>query len=161
MKKSISTDLTPENITLVMQMLGGASDRLDRYAKSHSAKQLTTPLGKGERRPTEVLAHILHCEARSSEAILLALTSDEPELTRVHPERDFGKLVRYDLQPFAELVEYFRFRRAVLMRVLEGLTPAKWVRVVREPGKARKESVYLLARGQATHEEVHLAELGA
>jgi hypothetical protein len=152
-KKTISTDPSKDNIARVMELLGAASERLERYSRSKSAKQLTTPLGKGERTPTEVLAHVLHCEARGTEAIVLALTVNEPTLPDVHAERQFGKLMRYDLLPFGELVEYFKLRRAVLLRVLQELPAAKWSRVVRQPGKARRESVYWLARGHALHED--------
>jgi hypothetical protein len=158
-KKPIATDQTSENIALVIEMLGGAVERLGRYSKGRSQKELMTPLSKGERTPTEVLAHILHCEARGSEAIYLALMLKEPEVAPVHAERDWGKLVRYDLQPFAEMTAYFKFRRAVLMRVLSELDAKKWSRTIREAGKARRESVYWQARGLATHENEHLGEL--
>ena len=119
------------------------------------------PMGKGRRTSTEVLAHMLHCEARGSEAIYLALMLNEPEVAPVHAERQWGKLVRYDLRPFAEMAAYFRFRRAVLLRVLSGLDAKKWSRAIREAGKARRESVYMGARGMAMHENGHLGELEA
>jgi hypothetical protein len=160
-KKSVSTDLTKENIARVLEMLGGASERLERYVKGKSAGQLTSPLGKGQRSPTEVLAHVLHCEARSSEAMYLALIAKEPEIVVVHAERDWGKLLRYDLLPFGELLAYFKTRREIMLRVLRELPEAKWSRAVKWPGKQRLESVYWAARGQATHEEEHLGEMRA
>jgi hypothetical protein len=160
-KKSVSTDLTKENVERVLEMLDGAGARLERYRKSHTGGQLTKPLGSGQRSPVQVLAHILNCEARTSETIYLALLQKEPQVVVVHPERDWGKLMHYDDLPFAELVAYFKFRRAVLMRVLRELPQAKWSRAVRWPGKQRLESVYWQARGLAMHEEEHLVELGA
>lgn len=91
---------------------------------------------------------------------MLALTLGEPLLAGIHPERDYGKLMRHDLLPAAGALAYFRVRRAALLRVLAGLSEAQWGRTVRQAGKQRRESVYLLARMQALHEAEHVAELG-
>lgn len=83
----------------------------------------------------------------------------EPLLVDVHSEREFGRLVRYDRLPFGELLAYFRFRRRVLLGVLGPLDETQWARAVREPAKARKESVYWKARSLALHEQEHLKEI--
>ena len=70
-----------------------------------------------------------------------------------------GKLLRYDLLPFPEMLAYFRLRRSILMPVLAGLKPEQWGRRIQEPGKQRKESVYWRARALASHEQEHLAEI--
>ena len=77
----------------------------------------------------------------------------------VHPERQVGKLLRYDLLAFADLLAYFKLRRTVLLRVLKSLTAAQWSRSIREARKQRQESVYWQARGQALHEFEHLSDL--
>jgi hypothetical protein len=159
MKKSISTQLTPENITAVLAILTQAPQQLATLSANLAAEQLLTPLGVGERSFTEDLAHLINCEACSSEAIYLALMKNEPLLPPVHPERDLGKLVRHDLFEFADLLAYFTFRRRVLLRVLNGLTEAQWARVIREEDKQRQESVYWRARGLAMHEQEHLTDL--
>jgi hypothetical protein len=105
------------------------------------------------------LAHLVNCEARSSEAIYLALLADEPYLLDIHPERQRGKLLRLDQFDFSELLSYFNFRRTVLLCVLHSLKEEQWARVVREEGKQRKESVYWLARSIAMHELEHLTDL--
>jgi hypothetical protein len=78
-------------------------------------------LGQGQRSFTEILAHLINCEARSSEAIYLALLADDPVLVDIHPERQLGKLLRYDQLAFADLLAYFKLRRTVLLRVLASL----------------------------------------
>ena len=105
------------------------------------------------------MAHLLHCEALTSQAIYLALLLPEPLLADLHPERDLGRLLRLDLLPVEELLAYFKVRRAILLRVLEALPSAKWSRAVRQHSKQRTESVDWQARSQALHELEHLQEL--
>lgn len=159
MKKLIATDLTPDNVRRVLEMLADTPRRLDGLRRRFSDAALRQPPARGERSPTDNLAHLLHCEARTSEAIYLALLTSDPLLPDVHPERQFGKLVAYQTFEFPALLDYFKFRRAVLLRVLGALEPAQWARTVREAGKQRQESVYLLARVQALHELDHVPVL--
>lgn len=159
MKKALSTDLTGANIAKVMELLGKTPAQLESWSKPLSEEQLRQPLGAGERSFTENLAHLIYTEALSSEAIYLALLLDQPLITDVHAERQWGKLLRFDLLPFSELLAYFKLRRTVLLRVLASLTETQWGRVVREEQKTRKESVYWRARGIAMHELDHLSDL--
>jgi hypothetical protein len=159
MKNAISTDLTNANIEKVMELLRDTPAQLENLSKSLPEEEFRQPLGAGERSFTEDLAHLIHTEARSSEAIYLALLLDEPLVADVHPERQWGKLLRYDLLAFSELLTYFKLRRAVLLRVLTSLTEEQWGRVIREAGKKRKESVYWRARTISMHELDHLSDL--
>lgn len=159
MNKSISTNLTRANIEKVMEQLRATPAELEGLSEPLREEELRQPLGPGERSFTEDLAHLLHTEARSSEAIYLALLLDEPLMADVHPEREWGKLLRYDLLACSDLLAYFRLRRAVLLRVLDSLTEEQWSRTIREEGKKRKESVYWRARTIAMHELDHLTDL--
>ena len=159
MKKAISTELTSANIARVMETLADTPAQLESFSKNLSAEGLRQPLGAGERSFTENLAHLIYTEALSSEAIYLALLLDEPLMADVHAERQWGKLLRFDLLPFSELLGYFKLRRTVLLRVLASLTETEWGRVIREERKKRKESVYWRARGIAMHELDHLSDL--
>ena len=96
--KSISTDQTPENIAQILEALTESPVRLEALSKSVSAPsgKMRQPLGKGERTPTEVLAHVINTEARSSEMIYQALLVKEPFFADIHPEREWGKLLRFD-----------------------------------------------------------------
>ena len=157
--KAITTDQTAENIANVIEVLTESPVRLEALRKSVSAEKLRQPLGKGERTPVEVLAHLLNTEARSSEIIYQALLVKEPFFADIHPERGWGKMLRFDLLDFSELLAYFNIRRKVLLRVLSGLKEKDWARAVREEGKQRKESVYWRARTIAMHELDHLGDL--
>lgn len=159
MTKSIPTAQTPENITAVLALLSEMPDRLQAIANQLSPQRLTTPVGQGERTPTEILAHILHCDAVTVEMITLALTRKEPFISGIHPERDIGKLFNLSQYDFKDLRAYFNFRRQFLLNVLNGLIEKQWSRRVRKEGKQRRESVYWLARGQALHEDQHLREM--
>jgi hypothetical protein len=159
MKKSISTDQTSANIAKVMEVLTESPTRLEAWSKPLTAEQFRQPLGKGERTPTEVLAHMINGEAISSEMIYQALLVKEPFFADIHPERDWGKLLRFDLLDFQDLLAYFKIRRKILLRVLSSLKEEGWSRCVREESKQRKESVYWRARTIAMHELDHLGDL--
>lgn len=159
MKKQISTEQTDSNIKGVLELLSETPAKLIRLGKNLSNRKLHEPLGRRERSFVEVLAHLVNCEARTLEAITLALLAKEPLFVRIHPERDLGKLLRYDQIPFDELLLYFTFRRTVLLKVLSSLKESQWSRVVREERKKRKESVYWQARGLALHELEHLQHI--
>ena len=159
MKKPISTKPTNSNITKVITLLADAPVKLEELSQGFDTEQLCQPLGVKERSFTEELAHLLNCEARSSEAIYLALLADKPIFVNLHPERQWGKLLRYDQVPFSDLLAYFKFRRTILLRVLTSLTTEQWLRVIREEGKKRQESVYWRARSIALHELEHLSTI--
>lgn len=158
MKKAITTDLTPDNTARVLALLEETPRRLDALCAALDEAAWRQPTGPSQRAPVEVLAHLINTEARTHEAIILALVADEPLLTPVHPERQYGRLLRHDLLPAADSLAYFRYRRAALLRLLGELSPAQWARAVRQPGKARRESVYWLARAMALHEAEHVGE---
>lgn len=155
----LSTDPTPQNIAFILETLTASPDRLAAATRGVGDDALTHPFAEGERSAAEVLAHLIHSEARISESIYLALLTDEPFMVNVHPERQWGKLLRYDRLPFSELLAYFTLRRKVLMRVLHALKDAQWLRVVRDENKQRKESVYWKARTLALHELDHMGEI--
>lgn len=159
MKKLIPTEQTEANIAQVIALLQAMPDKLAQLSQPLTLEQLNQPLAPGERSFTQDLAHLLHCEARTSETIYLALLLDEPLVPDIHPERQFGKLWRYELLPFADLLAYFKLRRTMLLSILAGLTEAQWGRTIREAGKKRQESVYWRARGQALHELEHLTDI--
>lgn len=159
MKKQISTAQTEANIKEILRLLTETPVRLAVLSKGLSELKLQEPLGKGERSFTETVAHMINTESISSDAIYLALMLNEPMLPDIHAERDLGKLLRFDLLPFSELMTYFATRRTVLLRILASLTDEQWSRSIRENGKQRKESVFWRARGLALHELEHLQDL--
>jgi DinB superfamily len=159
MKKSVSTDLTKANIAKVTELLAETPLKLESLSTSLTGEQVRQPLGAGERSLTEDLAHLIHSEARTSEAIYLALLLEEPLVPDIHSERQWGKLLRYDLLAFSDLLAYFKIRRTVLLRVLSSLRDEQWSWSIRENGKKRQESVYWRARALAMHELDHLTDL--
>lgn len=159
MKKQISTEQTAANIQKILRLLRGTPPKLEALSRGLSEQQFRQPLAAGDRSFKETLAHLLHCEALTSQAIYLALLIDEPLLPYIHPERNLGKLIRLDEVPFQELLMYFNLRRTILLGVLEPLSENQWGRLVRAEKKLRKESVFWQARGQALHEHEHLLDL--
>jgi hypothetical protein len=159
MKKTISTEIIDSNIAQVIDLLSETSSKLGILRSRFSDEQFIKPLGAGERSLTEDLAHLINCEAMSSELIYLALLKDEATFNDIHPEREYGKLLRYDLFSFNSLVDYFIFRRTILLRVLSSLKAEQWSRSVSEKGKKRKETVYWRARSMALHELEHINDI--
>ncbi|MBL8164701.1 MAG: DinB family protein [Anaerolineae bacterium] len=159
MKKAISTTLTPANIASVTALLTATPHTLSALSAGRAPEALRQPLGVGERSFIEVVAHLVNSDERTTETIYAALLLDEPLVLAIHPERDWGKLLRYEQCECAELLAYYSFRRATLLRVLNGLSAAQWERSIREAGKQRAESVYWRARAMALHEAEHVAEL--
>ena len=159
MKKIIPTEITESNITQIIDLLSNTPRKLEDLCARFSGEQFVKPLGTGERSLTENIAHLLHCEAIASEFIYLALLKNEATFNDIHPEREYGKLLRYDLFPFKSLVDYFTFRRTVLLRVLTSLKAEQWSRSIPEKGKIRKESVYWRARSLALHEVEHINDI--
>ena len=96
MKQGISTVSTDANIAKVIDLLAETPIQLERLSTGLTLAQLRQPLGTEERSFTEALAHPIHCEARSSEDIYLALLMNEPVFPDIHPERQWGRLLRYD-----------------------------------------------------------------
>ncbi len=159
MKKSISTELTRENISKVMQLLTNTPQTLSSLSQGFTSQVLAQPLKPGDRSFIEIVAHIVNCDDRTTESIYAALLLNEPLILNLHPERQWGSLLHYEQFDCAELLMYLGLRRKVLLRVLKELTDAQWGRVIREEGKQRKESVYWRARGQALHEAEHIAQI--
>lgn len=159
MGKPIPTELTALNIVKVLKLLAGTPARLEALGDGLSERQFRKPLGDGQRSFAEVLAHLLNSEARAAEAIQLSLLKEEPQLPDLHPERDLGRLARYDALPATQLLTYFRLRRAVLIGTLCPLAESQWARASIEVGKKRRESVYWKARALALHESEHVREL--
>jgi hypothetical protein len=159
MKKSISTEMTGENISQVMELLTSTPQTLRRLSQSFSSETATQPLKPGDRSFVELVVHILNCDDRTTETIYAALLLKEPLILDIHPERQWGQLLHYEQFSSAELIEYFGFRRKTLLQVLDNLTDAQWSRAVREEGKQRKESVFRCTRSQALHEVEHLAQI--
>lgn len=161
MAKAISTKQSTANINTLLNSLRRTPVNFAAWGAARSEDQCREPLGEGERSLVEDLAHLIHCEADTSYAITMALMIDQPLIHDLHPERDWGRLLKVDALPFDDLLAYFRVRRAILLRVLESLTDDQWERSIREHGKKRQQTVYRLVRSLALHELDHLTDLEA
>jgi len=153
----ISTKPTPTNITTVLDILKATPGQL--YICREHVDSPREPLAEGERSLVATVAHLINCDAQTTQGIYLALLRDTPTLLDLHPERDWGKLLQVETLDCDELLAYFRVRRLMLMAVLERLSDDAWTRSVQPENKKRTESVYYLARSLALHEQAHVEEL--
>ena len=159
MPKRPTTQASDANKQRVQDMLRQGPPRLQALNDRFSAAQLAQPLEPGEWSPHRILAHLVSCEARASEAIIHALLVDEPPFQPIHAERDLGALMRHEQYTFAELLAYLTFRRRMLLTVLEGLNHDQWLRTFQPAGRKKKQTVYNMTRGTAIHESEHLEHL--
>ena len=157
--KSLSTKPSEARVALILAVLEAAPARLKELSEGLSDADLNLPLGEGERSFKRDLTHLIYCAERGSDSIHHALLLREPFMPRIHAERDWGALMQYEAFEVAELMAYFNFRRAALLRILRGLSPDQWDRSVQREGVKRSESVYYSARGMCVHEYGHLEDL--
>lgn len=157
--KRLTTQPSDERIALILQVLAATPGRLQKLSAGLTEAELTTPLGEGERSFKRDLTHLIYCAERGTDPIFHALLLKEPFIPRIHAERDWGALMQYESFEIPELIAYFNFRRAALLRILHDLKRAQWDRSVRREGVKRSESVYHWARGLCVHEYGHLEDL--
>ena len=157
--KRLTTKSSDEGIALILKVLEATPDRLQALSAGLSDADLNRPLGEGERSFKRDLTHLTYCAERGADPIHHALLLDVPFMPRIHAERDWGALMRYEAFEIAELKAYFNFRRTALLRILRRLSRDQWDRSVKREGVKRSESVYYSARGLCLHECGHLEDL--
>ena len=157
--KRLTTKPSDERIALILEVLAAAPARLRAMRGELADAELDLPLGRGERSFKRDLTHLIYCAERGTDPIFLALLLDTPFMPRIHAERDWGALMGYEVFDIAELMAYFNFRRAALLRILRALSRDQWHRSVQRAGLKRSESVYHWARGLCVHEHGHLEDL--
>ena len=157
--KRLTTTPSSELIEIVLDVLAATPARLRDLSEDLSDQALTRPLGEGERSFKRDLTHLIYCAERGTIPIYYALAANEPFMPRIHAERQWGKLLRYESFGLPDLFAYFTFNRRALLNVLHRLTPQQWERTAQPEGKKRSESVYYAARGLCVHEYGHLEDL--
>jgi len=157
--KRLTTQPSAERIALILKVLEATPERLRELSSGLTEADLTTPLGAGERSFKRDLTHLIYCAERGADPIHHALLLQDACMPRIHAERDWGALMRYDAFDIPELMAYFSFRRRALLRILSELSPQQWELTVRREGVKRVESIYYSARGLCVHERDHLEDL--
>jgi hypothetical protein len=69
MQKTVSTEQMASNIAKIIDLLADVPNKLESLSRYLSKDQLSQPLGPENGPSSKVLAHLINCEARSSEAI--------------------------------------------------------------------------------------------
>lgn len=154
----IATKQTAANIAKVLGLLQATLVQLAQLEQQLTPAQLSSPLSGNQWSITEQLAHLIACEEISAQAIYYALLLDHPTLPYVHPQRQWAKMMRFATLPFRELHVYFAIRRQILLQKLNILDATEWSRQVTRTSK-RPQSVYLVTRTIALHEQDHLLSM--
>ncbi|HMQ69457.1 MAG TPA: DinB family protein [Ignavibacteria bacterium] len=155
-KKSIPAVQSESAVKNIFTILISTHDELYKLSKLIPEKDHNKPLISGKRSFRGNLIHLLNIEEVYSMTLLQAITVDSPEVFRIHPERDIGKMKLFDQMSTNELLSYFKLRRKILTDLLKSLSKDQWSRVIIEKNKARKESVYWRMRVVALHEYEHI-----
>lgn len=154
----IPTEQSPDSIGLVIDMLENTARFFAEAAAKMTPSEIAAPLTLGEWSFHEIMAHLLTTNEVTTNAIVYALALKEPSLPEIHPRRAWGKALRYEKQPFADLLAAYQFRRRVILNVLRDLTPKKWAAQLHRPA-SRSTTVYLQARSMALHDREHVEHL--
>ena len=157
--KRFSTDQTQENIEKIIDILEQTPSELVKLSKDLNSDQLHKPLAPGKRSFIEDVTHLINVEAIGSRSIFYPLMISDPILGKVHPEKDFGNLMKFDELEFEELLNYFTTRRKILLRVLKSLKPNDWSKTSAQEGRKNKDTIYRSARGLSIHEYEHLEKI--
>ena len=149
----ITTNISEENIKNILNILEISTERMMNIA--NLVDDIDSPLLEGKRSFKDTVAHLIHCDIKSTNEISLALMKKGAKVEKIHSERDIGKLFKLKKYDIKNLFEYFRFRRAILLGILKELKFKDWERFVIEGWKKRNESVFWKCRGLALHEKHH------
>lgn len=153
----VSTQVTAENIAKVIAVLEATPHELLRLTQDLTDEQIQLPLGEGEWSCWQVMRHLHHAVDISTTRIHYALMLDNPIIPEVYAERDWGKFEPYQNLGFIELREFYRFKRLVLLQLLNNLSPEGWARPFLRGGPRHNvHNIYRECRGMAYHEFNHL-----
>ncbi len=155
MKPKISTKVTGTNIESVLNLLKASPDAITELCGGITEVEGKRPFSPNEWSLIDHVAHLLHCEQISTQAIYQALLQSNSAIVDIHPERQFGKLVQFNQLSLLELTQLFVIKRKLLIQVLNNLTIEKWQHQIIKSNK-KPQSVYLLSRSLALHEADHI-----
>lgn len=125
-------------------------------AKKFDDNSSLIPIIEGKRSFRETLIHLLNFEGLNYTTVYAAFLLDKPHVYPIHSERDFDKLNLFADFQLSDLIMAFCFERKKYINFLKSLKKKDWNRAMIEDGKAREETIYLMARRTAVHDFTHV-----
>ena len=106
--KRLTTKPSDERIALILGVLTATPSRLHELRAGLSDAQLDVPLGEGraQLQARSDAPHLLR-RARNRPHLSCAAAEQSHSLPRIHAEREWGVLMRYEAFEIAELMAYF------------------------------------------------------
>ena len=145
-----------------LQRLRQTPTHFKRTAEGLSDAQLRRPPEEGSWSVHEVLAHLRGAADVQGGWIVKMLAEDTPKIRAVSPRTGMRK-IDYASLDFATSLKAFVRDRSRLVKTLSALTERDWSRGAIFTGTTRGQTptVFDLARGIATHEHGHFAQITA
>ncbi|MBK8485984.1 MAG: hypothetical protein IPL31_16935 [Saprospiraceae bacterium] len=155
-KNEMPTSFSEMALDTIFMTLEYTPQYLTEFATHFDDKSSIKPIIDGKRSFKETLIHLLNFEGLNYTTIYPAFLINNPKVYPLHAERDFDKLSLFSDFQFKELLTAFCFERRKYLNFLKSLKKKDWNKQLREEGKARVETIYLMARRTAVHDFTHI-----
>lgn len=155
-RDEIPTSFSESALDTIFETLEYTPHYITTVAKNYDDKSSLIPIIEGKRSFRETLIHLLNFEGLNYTTSYAALLLHKPHVYPIHSERDFDKLNLFADFPLNDLLTAFCFERKKYITFLKSLKKKDWNRSMIEEGKAREETIYLMARRTAIHDFTHV-----
>jgi hypothetical protein len=155
-KNEMPTSFSEKAIDAIIATLEYTPQYLMAMAKLYDDQSALKPIIEGKRSFRETMIHLLNFEALHYTTIYPAFLINKPQVYPIHSERDIDRLNLFASFQLHDLVMAFCFERKKYITFLRSLKKKDWYREIVEHGKARHETIYLMARRTAIHDFTHI-----
>ncbi len=155
-RNEMQTSFSETALDTIFPTLEYTPKYLTTLAKQFDDNSSQKPIIDGKRSFRETLIHLLNFEGLNYITVYPAFLVNKPQVYPIHAERDFDRLNLFaDLQ-LNDLLTAFCLERKKYLTFLKSLKKKDWTREMIEEGKAREETIYLMARRTAVHDFTHV-----
>lgn len=155
-RNEMSTSFSETALNSIFATLEYTPQYLTGIANQFDDKSSLIPIIEGKRSFRETLIHLLNFEALNYTSVYPAFLINKPQIYPIHTERDFDRLNLFADFELNDLLKAFCFERKKYLTFLKSLKKKDWNREMVEEGKAREETIYLMARRTAVHDFTHI-----
>jgi hypothetical protein len=155
-RNEIPTSFSEIALEAIFKTLEYTPKYLTALAKQFDENSSRKPIIEGKRSFRETLVHLLNFEGLNYTTVYPAFLINKPQVYPIHSERDFDRLNLFADFQLHDLLTAFCFERKKHLTFLRSLKKKDWDRKMTEQGKAREETIYLMARRTALHDFTHI-----
>jgi hypothetical protein len=155
-KNEMSTTFSETAVINILATLEYTPQYLKALAKQFDEKSSLLPIIEGKRSFRETMIHLLNFEGLNYTTVYPAFLLNKPQIYPIDAERDFDRLNLFADFELNDLLTAFCLERKKYLNFLKSLKTKDWQREMIEEGKARQETIYLMARRAALHDITHI-----